>query len=103
MVRLKVFFFLALKRKGSSFNSNMVRLKERSTFFCRAGGGFQFQYGTIKSSVRVIFATLPIPFQFQYGTIKSRCNLTKLLLIINILKDCNWHTNILKNCRYPII
>ena len=79
-------------RRKSSFNSNMVRLKEPLDIFYFAGKIlFQFQYGTIKRSLRPLplypqmcfnsnmvrlkvvggfGISSGIGFQFQYGTIK---------------------------------
>ena len=54
-----------------AFNSSMVRLKVESGAEGKdARNGFQFQYGTIKSSFSYPYPHLVGVFQFQYGTIK---------------------------------
>ena len=49
----------------------MVRLKGSNELSIVGNTAFQFQYGTIKSSLRVRGYHKIIKFQFQYGTIKS--------------------------------
>ena len=49
----------------------MVRLKEIFSQGPQTAAMFQFQYGTIKSTLMMIEIFLTL-FQFQYGTIKRQ-------------------------------
>ena len=55
-----------------TFNSSMVRLKVQGRLGYVAVLHFQFQYGTIKSSLADSSDFSQLIFQFQYGTIKSK-------------------------------
>ncbi len=54
------------------FNSNMVRLKELTTFYVTTPMTFQFQYGAIKGAAAGTHRGDEHPFQFQYGAIKGQ-------------------------------
>ena len=74
MVRLKDWGSFPEHPWRGNFNSTMVRLKvHNKTIYYRILSVFQFHYGTIKSSARLVRNDFGRRFQFHYGTIKSVC------------------------------
>jgi len=61
----------------------MVRLKDHVAVVAGKRFTFQFQYGTIKRTPRLLMSMLILQFQFQYGTIKR----DKVMKYINKYAD----------------